>query len=141
MLAAVSNNTQKSTSWMSKVVSRFAQKAAPLPTLSQAMNGRSIANSKYQGIRQVPLSQIKGTASNGRSHDFDANFRMTNKHNRSRLDGVRKARQQLASLPPISLVAIGNEYFVQDGHHRVSVFNECEQDSIAAHVTVLQFYS
>ncbi|WP_420645743.1 hypothetical protein [Candidatus Leptofilum sp.] len=138
MFAAVSNNTQKSTSWVSKVVSRFAQKTAPLPTLSQAMAGRSIADSKYQGIRQIPLSQIKGTASDCRSHDFDENFRMTNKHNRSRLDGVRQARQQLASLPPISLVAVGNDYYVQDGHHRVSVFNECEQDSITAHVTVLK---
>lgn len=138
MFAPISHNTQKSTSWVSKVVSRFAQKAAPLPTLSQAMNGRSIANSNYQGVRRVQLSQIKGTVSDARSHDFDENFRMTNNHNRSRLDGVRKARQVLGSLPPISLVAVGNEYYVQDGHHRVSVFNECEQDSIAAHVTVLQ---
>ncbi|WP_420629546.1 hypothetical protein [Candidatus Leptofilum sp.] len=137
MFSAITNNTQKSTSWVSKVVSRFAQKATALPTLSQAMAGRSIAESNYQGIRQVPLSQIVGTASDGRSHDFDANFHMTNKHNRSRLDGVRRARQQLASLPPISLVAVGNKYYVQDGHHRVSVFNECEQDSIAAHVTIL----
>ncbi|GJM41391.1 MAG: hypothetical protein DHS20C20_16730 [Ardenticatenaceae bacterium] len=138
MFTAVSNNTQKSTNWVSNVVSRFMQKAAPLPTLSQAMAGRSIANSKYQGIREVPLNQIKGTASDGRSRDFDENFQMTNNHNRSRLAGVRQARQQLASLPPISLVAVGNAYYVQDGHHRVSVFNECEQDSITAHVTLLK---
>ena len=138
MFTTISSNRQKSTSWVSKVVSRFAQKAAPLPTLSQAMVDHSIANSTYQGICQVPLSQIKGTASDGRSRDFDANFRMTNNHNRTRLDGVRQARQQLTSLPPILLVAIGNDYYVQDGHHRVSVFNECEQESITAHVTVLQ---
>lgn len=138
MFAATAPQTQKSTNWMSKVVSRFTQKAAPLPTLNQAMAGRAIANSKYQGLRQVPLSQIKGTASDARSHDFDANFRLTNSHSNGRLEGVRQAHRQMAALPPISLVALGNDYYVQDGHHRVSVFRDCEQDVITAHVTVLQ---
>lgn len=138
MFAATTTQSQKSTTWMNKVVSRFTQKTAPLPTLNQATAGRSIADSHYMGVHQVPVSQIKGTASDARSHDFDANFRLTNSHSRSRLEGVRQARRQMASLPPISLVAVGDAYYVQDGHHRVSVFRDCEQDTITAHVTVLQ---
>ncbi|MBK7893611.1 MAG: hypothetical protein WAS33_29090 [Candidatus Promineifilaceae bacterium] len=137
MFAATTTQSQKSTSWMNKVVSRFTQKAAALPTLSQAMAGRAIAETTYQGICQVPLSQIKGTASDGRSRDFDANFRLTKSHSNGRLHSVRQARQQLAALPPISLVRVGSSYYVQDGHHRVSVFRDCEQDVITAHVTVL----
>ena len=137
MFSATTIQTQKLQSWASKTISRMTQKAAALPTLNQATAGRAIADSSYAGIRQVPLSQIKGTASEARSHDFDANFRLTNSHSRSRLEGVRKARRQLAKLPPISLVAVGDAYYVQDGHHRVSVFRDCEQATISAHVTQL----
>jgi hypothetical protein len=125
-------------SWAGKTISRFTQKTHALPTLNQVTVGRAIANTQYMGVHQVSLNEIKGTASEARSHDFDANFRLTNSHSRSRLEGVRQARQQLASLPPISLVAVGNEYYVQDGHHRVSVFRDCQQTTIAAHVTVLE---
>jgi hypothetical protein len=137
MFSATTTHTQKLQSWASKTISRLTQKAQALPTLNQAILGRSIADSQYVGVVQVPLSQIKGTASEARSHDFDANFRLTNSHSRSRLDGVRQARRQLASLPPISLVAVGDAYYVQDGHHRVSVFRDCEQSTISAHVTAL----
>lgn len=137
MFSATTIHSQKLQSWASKTISRLTQKAEALPTLNQATAGRTIADSSYAGICQVPLSQIKGTASEARSHDFDANFRLTNSHSRSRLEGVRKARQQLAKLPPISLVAVGDAYYVQDGHHRVSVFRDCEQSTISAHVTQL----
>jgi hypothetical protein len=137
MFSANTLHTQKFQGWASKTISRLTQKAAALPTLNQATAGRTIADSSYAGIHQVPLSQIKGTASEARSHDFDANFRLTNRHSSSRLEGVRKARQQLAKLPPISLVAVGDAYYVQDGHHRVSVFRDCEQSTITAHVTQL----
>ncbi len=137
MFAATTIHTQKLQSWAGKTISRFTQKRQTLPTLTQAIAGRTIANSQYAGVRQVPLSQIKGTASEARSHDFDADFRLINSHSNGRLEGVRKARQQLASLPPISLVAVGDVFYVQDGHHRVSVFRDCEQLTIAAHVTTL----
>ena len=131
MFAATTISTRKLQSWAGKTISRLSQKA-------QALTGRAIANTQYAGLCQVPLSQIKGTASEARSHDFDVDFRLTNSHSRGRLEGVRRARRQLASLPPISLVAVGDAYYVQDGHHRVSVFRDCEQTSIAAHVTVLE---
>ncbi len=138
MFSVTAVQTQKLQSWANKTMARFTQKAEALPTLNQATAGRAIADTQYVGVQQVSLSQIKGTASEARSRDFDANFRLTNSHSRSRLEGVRNARRQLASLPPISLVAVGDTYYVQDGHHRVSVFRDCEQTSIKAHVTVLQ---
>mgnify|MGYP001271703725 FL=1 len=137
MFLGTANPTQKLQNWASKNLSRLATKTQPLPTLSQATAGQNIAGHSYAGIQQVSLSQIKGTASDGRSRDFDANFRLTNNNNRSRLEGVRQARQKLASLPPITLVAVGDAYYVQDGHHRVSVFRACAETTIAAHVTVL----
>ena len=55
MFATTTVQTQKSTHWMNKVVSRFTQKAAPLPTLTQATAGRAIADSKYIGVCQVGI--------------------------------------------------------------------------------------
>jgi hypothetical protein len=137
MFSGTTNTTQKFQNWATNTISRLASKSQPLPTLSQATAGQTIADHSYAGVQQVALSQIKGTASDARSRDFDADFRLTNSHNRSRLDGVKQARQKLASLPPISLVAVGDAYYVQDGHHRVSVFRDCAETTIAAHVTVL----
>ena len=137
MFLGTSNATQKLQNWANSTLSRLATRAQPLPTLAQATAGRAIAAHSYAGIQQVPLHQIKGTASDGRSRDFDANFRLTSSHSRSRLDSVRQARQKLAGLPPVTLVAVGDAYYVQDGHHRVSVFRACEETTIAAHVTVL----
>lgn len=137
MFLGTSNSAQKLQNWASSTLSRLAAQNQPLPTLSQATEGQTIAGHSYAGIQQVPLHQIKGTASDGRSRDFDANFRLMNNNNRSRLEGVRQARQKLASLPPITLVAVGDAYYVQDGHHRVSVFRACAETTIAAHVTVL----
>ena len=138
MFTATTTRTQKLQSWATKTISRIAPKAQPLPTLSQAIIGLNIADYKYAGLQQISVSQIKGTASDARAHDFDAEFRLTNKHSSDRLANVRNARRQLASLPPISLVAVGNTYYVQDGHHRVSIFRDCEQETIAAHVTVVE---
>ena len=138
MATATTTQAQKLQHWASRTISRITQKAAPLPTLSQATAGHTIANYNYAGLHQIPVSQIKGTASDSRANDFDADFRLTSQHSRSRLQGVQKARRQMASLPPISLVAVGDAYYVQDGHHRVSVFRACEQSTIAAHVTVIE---
>jgi len=137
MFLGTSHTTQKLQKWANNTLSRLAAQTEPLPTLSQAMAGQTIAEQSYVGLQQVPLHQIKGTVSDGRSRDFDANFRLTSSHSRSRLDSVRQARQKLAGLPPVTLVAVGDAYYVQDGHHRVSVFRACEETTIAAHVTVL----
>lgn len=137
MFSGTTTTTQKFQNWANNTISRLVSKSQPLPTLSQATAGKSIADHSYAGVQKVALSQIKGTASDARSRDFDADFRLIGSHSRSRLNGVRQARQQLASLPPISLIAVGDAYYVQDGHHRVSVFRDCAETAITAHVTVL----
>ncbi len=58
------------------------------------------------------------------------------KHGRERLDNVAQAAQR-KTLPPISLVQIGDIYFVQDGHHRVAIATANKQEQIMAQVTVL----
>ncbi|HEX9925075.1 MAG TPA: hypothetical protein VGD99_20635 [Anaerolineae bacterium] len=93
---------------------------------------------RYEGTKQVSLDQIRGSGGHGRSRDFDADFRPLNSHSRSRWLSVATARQLGTKLPPVSLVQVGDIYFVEDGHHRISVANALGLAEIEATVTVWQ---
>jgi hypothetical protein len=93
-----------------------------------------IRSSHYAGSQMVPIRQIRG--SEGRCGDFDADFRPLNAHNEWRWLRVATAQQKGMALPPVDLIQVGDVYFVQDGHHRVSVAKAWGQERIEAKVTV-----
>jgi hypothetical protein len=72
------------------------------------------------GRREIPLCAIRGTLEPSRSAQFDPDFRPA-KIARSRWERVWLAEQRGTTLPPISVVAVGEDYVLRDGHHRVSV--------------------
>jgi hypothetical protein len=86
--------------------------------------------------RLVPLAQIVG--SDGRCSDFDCDFNPLHDHNRARWLHIAAARRRGTPLPPVDLVQVGDLYFVQDGHHRISVARALGQPDIEARVTVWQ---
>ena len=88
-------------------------------------------------FEQVELTAIVGDDGNGRSHDFDAQFRPLETHSRRRWISIAKAMLKGSSLPPVALIKNGQQYFVQDGHHRVSVAQALGKATIYAHVVVL----
>lgn len=90
------------------------------------------------GTRLVPVNEIIGSASTGRCADFDADFRPINPHNEARWVAVAAARYRERRLPPVSLIQIGGAYFVEDGHHRISVAGALGDQAIEALVTVWQ---
>jgi hypothetical protein len=73
-----------------------------------------------QGIREIPIEAINGTLEPSRAAMFDRSFRPAARA-RSRWERVWLAEQHGATLPPISVVPVGDGYAVRDGHHRVSV--------------------
>jgi hypothetical protein len=79
----------------------------------QAGGGRAV-------MREVPLDAIRGTLEPNRAKEFDAGFR-PRPLTRSRWLRVWEAEHRGTVLPPISIVRLGDEYAVRDGHHRVSV--------------------
>jgi hypothetical protein len=92
---------------------------------------------RYQaGIHTVPIRQIRG--SEGRSRDFDADFRPLRAHAKHRWLGVAGARWRGTPLSPVTLIQIGGIYFVRDGHHRISVARAFGQPDIEAEVTIWQ---
>jgi len=73
-----------------------------------------------RGYREIPLDAIKGTTEPNRAAQFDNDFRPT-KLTRCRWQSVWMAFNRGASLPPISVIQVGDSYAIRDGHHRVSV--------------------
>ena len=75
-------------------------------------------NKKLLGIREIRIDQIIGTLN--RSSDFDHEFRPLKKHllNRWVNTFIRLNRDEWS---PIVVHKIGEQYYVEDGHHRVSV--------------------
>ena len=72
------------------------------------------------GRREIPLGAIRGTLEPSRAAQFDPDFRPA-PIARTRWQRVWLAEERGAVLPPISVVAVGDEYVLRDGHHRVSV--------------------
>ena len=107
-----------------------------LLALDQLAASSTERSHRYDGIRMVPIRQIRG--SEGRSQDFDRHFNPLQEHNRGRWLRVAAARQQGKVLPPVELIQIGDIYFVRDGHHRISVAQALGDQHIEAKVMVWQ---
>jgi hypothetical protein len=90
------------------------------------------------GIRKVPIGRIRGSFNEGRCRDFDVDFRPLKTYNQTRWLGVATAWLRGVKLPPVSLIQVGEIYFLEDGHHRVSVARALGQMEIEAVVTVWQ---
>ena len=80
----------------------------------------------------VPLSKIVGTE--GRSEDFDADFNPLKQNIRDRWISVAAARRTGVILPAVELLQVGDEYYVRDGHHRISVAKLMGQLEIDARI-------
>ncbi|MEW6181129.1 MAG: hypothetical protein AB1522_14530 [Chloroflexota bacterium] len=97
----------------------------------------NIRSRHYSGIRAVPIAQIFGTL--GRSEDFDNQFHPLTNRSRDRWVAIAMVRFQNQPLDAVKLIQVGNRYFVEDGHHRISVARALGQAEIDAEVTVWEF--
>lgn len=116
---------------------RQAIQPARLLSLHAVLSGYVVEGHQFVGRRTVAIRHIRGSANESRCYDFDARFRPLNDHNNGRWASVAQARQQGKRLAPISLIQFRETYFVQDGHHRLSVACSLGQEEIDAEVTVL----
>jgi hypothetical protein len=73
------------------------------------------------GIHEIPIEAISGTLEPSRAVQFDGAFRPVRTSARRRWESIWIAEERGVVLPPISVVPVGDQYAVRDGHHRVSV--------------------
>ena len=72
-----------------------------------------------RGRSTVEVSRIVGSA--GKHEQFDDTFMPLRGASSERWKRIDRAYRSGEELPPVSLYGIDGDYFVQDGHHRVSV--------------------
>lgn len=114
------------------ITGRRARKLDDLTSLAD----RSSAQGAYAGLKVVDIDQIHG--SEGRTEDFDAEFRPLRETTRDRWVRIARAFMRGEALPPVELIQVDDVYYVRDGHHRISVAKSLGMHYIDAEITRLQ---
>jgi hypothetical protein len=86
------------------------------------------------GVRDILIKNITGSM--GRERDFTRHFlpRSSNQNSKERWRKIYTLAATGAGFPPVELYQVGQQYFVKDGHHRISVAKYLQWDTIQAHV-------
>jgi hypothetical protein len=92
----------------------------------------------YRGMRTVEVDKIAGSV--GRYKDFDRSFLPRKMSMGERWSRVDSAYHEGVELPAVSLYKVGDEYYVRDGNHRVSVARYHKVVTIDAEVVELRGY-
>jgi len=85
----------------------------------------------YRGVQQIPTDMIVGSVN--REQDFDYHFRPLKNHLLERWVQIY-VMAQTGGWPAIQVHKVGPIYFVEDGHHRVSVARHLRHQFIDANV-------
>ena len=109
---------------------RLLGKQNNLEALASTENGTKPVQKQGRKIVTVAIEKIVG--SEGRVRDFDKAFRPLVNHTRDRWVSIAIAHHQGVDLPPVELIRVGDEYYVRDGHHRISVAKTFGQATIEA---------
>ena len=125
---------------------RSARRRAVLQSIVLRLTGKSTELLSYEEVRKklrarekstrtlndIPLDRIVGSV--GRYKDFTRDFLPTKTTNADRWIRVKMAMIGSGGVPPIEVYRIGENYFVLDGNHRVSVAREMGLTHFEAYV-------
>lgn len=116
---------------LSLVIGRVVQ----LRSFAKAVEDLQSHQTINLGLQDVSLKDIVGTV--GRERDFTCNFLpcMNSTIGKERWRKIYTLAVTGKGFPPVEVYKIGQDYFVEDGHHRVSVARYLGWDTIQANVT------
>jgi nucleotide-binding universal stress UspA family protein len=120
---------------LQEVLSRFTGKSADLLSFEEVRDRlHAVGTSVNRGVQNIPLDSIVGSV--GRYSDFSRTFLPKNPNDEERWARVMTLVTDPSGggLPPIEVIKLGDTYFVQDGHHRVSVARQLGAQTIEAYV-------
>jgi hypothetical protein len=91
-----------------------------------------------RGVQAIPIDKIVGSL--GRYNDFTEGFLPNTDGISAKYEAVKRTMLTGKILPPIKVYQILDNYFVVDGHHRITVAkNELQAKEIDADVTEIHF--
>jgi hypothetical protein len=110
-------------------VQRIDNKLIPYSEVRREME---FASHTCRGVAEVELDGIVG--SSGRFRDFDVTYLPVRHADDDRWVNVAQAYFEGVVLPPVKLYKVGNDYYVEDGNHRISVARVLGYNAIQARV-------
>ena len=121
-----------------EVLARVTGKSNQLLSYNEVAEKLKLRARTERGVQHIPLNAIVGSV--GRNTDFTRTFLPRKGSDEQRWANLKAFIQEhsLDALPPIEVYQIGSAYFVQDGHHRVSIARQMGVEFIAALVTEVQ---
>jgi len=115
------------------LLARLSGSSADLLSYNEVVDKLGVSGQSPGGLRQIPVSSIVGSVS--RYQDFSRSFLPRNESDEDRWVSVGAAAPVIGDLPPIECYKVGDNYFVLDGNHRVSIARQQGVDYIDAYVT------
>jgi len=120
---------------LGRLKTRLLRQATRSTLLSPEELRRSVpaSGAMYRGRRTVEVSRIVGSV--GKHEHFDPNFMPLSRASAEKWKRIDRAFRLGQELPPVSLLQLDGDYFVNDGNHRVSVARFHGVEWIDAEVT------
>jgi len=116
-----------------KITKGLAEKPLGLKCFDEERRKQNLLSTVNLGIRPVKTNRIVGSV--GRCLDFDPKFKFRAKNNtQDRYNSIKRALESSVILPPVELYKIKDEYYVVDGHHRISAGKEMGQEYVDAQI-------
>lgn len=113
----------------------FAQRGVYLLSFNEVIKKLSLGQTRDLGILDIPIKYIVGSA--GGNKNFTRHFlpRIADARSKERWRNIYTLAITGQGFPPIEVYKVGDVYFVEDGHHRVSVASYLGWQTLQAHVT------
>lgn len=136
ILAAEQFHRARREAAVESLLARLSGQSADLLSYEQVARTLRVSGQSPGGLRQIPIKAIVGSV--GRYQDFSRTFLPRQESDQDRWVTVSAAAPAIGDLPPIQVYKIGQNYFVLDGNHRVSIARRQGLDHIDAYVTEVQ---
>ncbi len=132
ILAAEQFHRARREAAVESLLARLSGQSADLLSFEQVARTLRVSGQSPGGLQQIPIEAIVGSV--GRYQDFSRTFLPRQETDEDRWVRVSAAAEAIGDLPPIEVYKIGQNYFVLDGNHRVSIARRQGLSHIDAHV-------
>jgi uncharacterized ParB-like nuclease family protein len=110
-------------------------RAQRLRSIAPVLRAAGFEGRAFGGVQEIPVDKIVGSvAPDAKASDFDPAFLPVNRRTRERWTRIYQAMVEGDELPPIDVYKVDGNFYVIDGHHRVSVARNLGRPTINARV-------